>query len=141
MERPINAARPDGYDLLAIEGVTKSYGALEALRGVHLRIGTGELVGLLGPNGAGKSTLFQICCGLFAADDGKVELFGKSYRDHPGAILSQLAVVFQSRSLDLDVSRGKVPCEGTPEALIAQIGAEDLTGAYVAQTGIPAAPT
>lgn len=243
-------------DLLAIEGVTKSYGALEALRGVDLRIGTGELVGLLGPNGAGKSTLFQICCGLFAADDGKVELFGKSYRDDPGAILSQLAVVFQSRSLDLDVSvkanlkfhggmfglfgrtlkqrveevaglmdigdlmdrqvrklsggnqrrveiarallsqprlllldepsagldatarlalvrnlrnivatrgmsilwathlvdevaeadrivllmRGKVTCEGTPEALIAQSGAGDLTGAYVALTGVQAAP-
>lgn len=91
-------------DLLVIDGVTKSCGALEAQRGVDLRIGTGELVGLLGPNGAGKSTLFQICSGLFAADTGKVELFGKSYRDDPSLILSQLAVVFQSRSLDLDVS-------------------------------------
>ncbi len=90
-------------DLLVIDGVTKSCGALEAQRGVDLRIGTGELVGLLGPNGAGKSTLFQICSGLFAADTGKVELFGKSYRDDPSLILSQLAVVFQSRSLDLDV--------------------------------------
>ena len=91
-------------DLLVIEAVTKSYGTLEALRGVDLRIAPGELVGLLGPNGAGKSTLFQICSGLFAADSGKVELFGKSYREDPSAILSQLAVVFQSRSLDLDVS-------------------------------------
>lgn len=91
-------------DLLIIEGVTKSYGPYEALRGVDLRIGPGELVGLLGPNGAGKSTLFQICSGLFAADGGKVELFGKTYREDPGSILSQLAVVFQSRSLDLDVS-------------------------------------
>lgn len=91
-------------NLLLIEQVRKSYGSHEALRGVDLRIGTGELVGLLGPNGAGKSTLFQICSGLFAADSGRVELFGKSYRDEPSAILSQLAVVFQSRSLDLDVS-------------------------------------
>lgn len=242
--------------LLLIEQVFKSYGSHEALRGVDLKIGTGELVGLLGPNGAGKSTLFQICTGLFAADSGRVELFGKSYRDEPSAILSQLAVVFQSRSLDLDVSvkanlkfhggmfglfgrtlkqrieevcelmeigdlmdrqvrklsggnqrrveiarallskprlllldepsagldatarlalvrnlrdivasrgmsilwathlvdevavadrivllmRGKVTCDGTPEALIAQSGAEDLTGAYVALTGAPAAP-
>lgn len=94
----------EGPDLLVIEGVKKSYAALEALRGVDLRIGPGELVGLLGPNGAGKSTLFQICTGLFAADSGKVELFGKTYREDPSAILSQLAVVFQSRSLDLDVS-------------------------------------
>ena len=90
--------------ILNIQGVTKSYGTHEALCGVDLRIGRGELVGLLGPNGAGKSTLFQICSGLFAADSGKVELFGKTYRQDPSAILSQLGVVFQSRSLDLDMS-------------------------------------
>jgi ABC-2 type transport system ATP-binding protein len=245
-----------GETLLDIEGVSKSYGAHEALRGVDLLIGSGELVGLLGPNGAGKSTLFQICSGLFAADSGKVELFGKTYREDPSAILSALGVVFQSRSLDLDVSvkanlkfhggmfgyfgrtlkqriqevaalmdigdmmdrqvrklsggnqrrveiaralmsnprlllldepsagldatarlalvhnlrnivqtqdmsilwathlvdevaeadrivllmRGKVTCEGTPDALIAQSGAKDLTGAYVALTGVQAAP-
>ena len=95
---------PRHKDLLNIEAVTKSYGTLEALRGVDLHIGPGELVGLLGPNGAGKSTLFQICSGLFAADGGKVELFGKTYREDPGFILSQLGVVFQSRSLDLDMS-------------------------------------
>jgi ABC-2 type transport system ATP-binding protein len=90
--------------ILAIEGVTKSYGTQEALRGVDLHIGPGELVGLLGPNGARQSTLFQICSGLFAADSGKVELFGMTYRQNPSAILSQLGVVFQSRSLDLDMS-------------------------------------
>lgn len=106
MSEATGAGRPDGAssDLLVIEGVHKSYGSHEALRGVDLKIAAGELVGLLGPNGAGKSTLFQICTGLFAADSGKVELFGKSYRDEPSAILSQIAVVFQSRSLDLDVS-------------------------------------
>jgi ABC-2 type transport system ATP-binding protein len=90
--------------LLVIEAVTKSYGTMKALRKVDLRIGPGELVGLLGPNGAGKSTPFQICTGLFGADSGKVELFGRCYSDDPSAILSQLAVVFQSRSLDLEVS-------------------------------------
>lgn len=90
--------------ILTIEGVTKAYGTQEALRGVDLQIGRGELVGLLGPNGAGKSTLFQICSGLFAADSGKVEVFGTTYRQNPSAILSQLGVVFQSRSLDLDMS-------------------------------------
>ncbi len=90
--------------LLDIAGVTKSYGSQEALRGVDLMIGAGELVGLLGPNGAGKSTLFQICAGLFAPDSGSVRLFGHGYREEPAAILSQLGVVFQSRSLDLDMS-------------------------------------
>jgi ABC-2 type transport system ATP-binding protein len=91
-------------DLLNLEAVNKSYGAHRALREVDLRIGPGEIVGLLGPNGAGKSTLFQICSGLFAADSGKVQVFGKSYRDSPSEILSQLGIVFQSRSLDLDMS-------------------------------------
>lgn len=90
--------------LLDITGVTKSYGSQEALRGVDLMIGAGEVVGLLGPNGAGKSTLFQICAGLFAPDSGTVRLFGQSYREEPATILSQLGVVFQSRSLDLDMS-------------------------------------
>ena len=90
--------------LLDIRGVTKSYGSQEALRGVDLAIGAGEVVGLLGPNGAGKSTLFQICAGLFAADAGTVRLFGQNYREEPATILSQLGVVFQSRSLDLDMS-------------------------------------
>lgn len=90
--------------LLEITGVTKSYGTQEALRGVDLVIGPGELVGLLGPNGAGKSTLFQICAGLFAPDSGTVRLFGHGYREDAAAILSQLGVVFQSRSLDLDMS-------------------------------------
>lgn len=90
--------------LLEITGVSKSYAAHEALRGVDLVIGPGELVGLLGPNGAGKSTLFQICAGLFAPDSGTVRLFGKDYRQEAATILSQLGVVFQSRSLDLDMS-------------------------------------
>jgi ABC-2 type transport system ATP-binding protein len=90
--------------ILNMAGVTKSYGTHQALRGVDLRIGPGELVGLLGPNGAGKSTLFQICSGLFAADSGTVDVFGTTFRQNPGAILSQLGVVFQSRSLDLDTS-------------------------------------
>ena len=88
--------------ILTIEGVTKSYGTHEALRGVDLHIGPGELVGLLGPNGAGKSTLFQICSGLFAADSGKVELFGMTYRQNNSAILSQLGVVVD---FHLEVSR------------------------------------
>ena len=79
---------PTQADMLNFASVTKSYGSHQALRGVDLRIGPGELVGLLGPNGAGKSTLFQICSGLFAADGGTVELFGLTYRQNPSAILS-----------------------------------------------------
>ena len=51
---------------LAVSGLEKRYGQVEALRGVDLEVGEGELVGLLGPNGAGKSTLVKIAAGLFA---------------------------------------------------------------------------
>ena len=51
-------------DALIVEDLRKRYGANEALKGVDLTVGEGELVGLLGPNGAGKSTLVKIACGL-----------------------------------------------------------------------------
>ena len=90
--------------VLALSEVRKSYGSNEALKGVSLDIAPGEIVGLLGPNGAGKSTLFQICSGLFSPDGGEVRLFGMGYQDQASEILKRLGVVFQSRSLDLDMS-------------------------------------
>lgn len=89
---------------LSLQDVVKTYGPKQALKGVTLEVNPGEVVGLLGPNGAGKSTLFQICAGLFAADSGAVSLFGQDYRNAPSAILRRIGVVFQSRSLDADIS-------------------------------------
>lgn len=89
---------------LSLTDVAKSYGAKQALRGVTLNVNAGEVVGLLGPNGAGKSTLFQISAGLFAGDSGVVSLFGLDYRHSSSEILRRIGVVFQSRSLDADIS-------------------------------------
>jgi ABC-2 type transport system ATP-binding protein len=61
---------------LAVRGLAKRYGSIEALRGVDLEVAEGELVGLLGPNGAGKSTLTKIACGLVRASSGRVEVSG-----------------------------------------------------------------
>jgi ABC-2 type transport system ATP-binding protein len=61
---------------LEVRGLAKRYGAVEALRGVDLTVGEGELVGLLGPNGAGKSTLVKIACGLVRPTAGRVEVAG-----------------------------------------------------------------
>ena len=61
---------------LAVSGLTKRYGATEALRGVDLTVREGELVGLLGPNGAGKSTLVKIACGLVRPTSGRAEICG-----------------------------------------------------------------
>jgi ABC-2 type transport system ATP-binding protein len=59
-----------------IVGVRKSYGSLQALKGVDFSIPRGEFFGLLGPNGAGKSTLISIIAGLVQADAGNIAVLG-----------------------------------------------------------------
>jgi ABC-2 type transport system ATP-binding protein len=61
---------------LAVRGLRKRYGSVEALKGVDLEVEEGELVGLLGPNGAGKSTLVKIAVGLVRPTGGQAELAG-----------------------------------------------------------------
>jgi ABC-2 type transport system ATP-binding protein len=62
---------------LAVTDLRKRYGANEALKGVDLAVGEGELVGLLGPNGAGKSTLVKIACGLVRPSAGTATVAGR----------------------------------------------------------------
>jgi branched-chain amino acid transport system permease protein len=64
--------------MLAVEGASKSYGALRAVSGVSLTVAARSLHGLMGPNGAGKTTLFNIVSGFTAADSGRVLLSGVS---------------------------------------------------------------
>src|SRR3954467_8711537 len=61
---------------LAVRDLRKRYGATEALKGIDLTVGEGELVGLLGPNGAGKSTLVKIVCGLVRPTSGSATVHG-----------------------------------------------------------------
>jgi ABC-2 type transport system ATP-binding protein len=61
---------------LAVRGLAKRYGSVQALRGVDLEVGEGELVGLLGPNGAGKSTLVKIAVGLVRPTAGEARVAG-----------------------------------------------------------------
>jgi ABC-2 type transport system ATP-binding protein len=61
---------------LAVRDLRKRYGSTEALKGVDLEVGQGELVGLLGPNGAGKSTLVKIACGLVRPTGGSAQVAG-----------------------------------------------------------------
>src|SRR5215207_7269903 len=63
-------------EALAVHELRKRYGANEALKGVDLTVGEGELVGLLGPNGAGKSTLVKIACGLVRQSGGTAQVAG-----------------------------------------------------------------
>jgi ABC-2 type transport system ATP-binding protein len=69
--------------VLRVSNLSKSYGSLQALRGMNLEVGRGQIFGVVGPNGAGKTTLFSIVSGFLAADSGEVEIDGK--RQKPGA--------------------------------------------------------
>ena len=63
---------------LAVRGLTKSYGGVQALRGVSFTVAAGELVAMIGPNGAGKTTCFNLLNGQLAPDAGEIELDGRS---------------------------------------------------------------
>jgi ABC-2 type transport system ATP-binding protein len=67
--------------VVELQGVRKRYGAVEALRGVDLRIGAGEVVAMLGPNGAGKTTSIALMLGLRRPTAGRARLFGLDPRD------------------------------------------------------------
>ncbi|MDA0180828.1 ABC transporter ATP-binding protein [Solirubrobacter phytolaccae] len=83
-------------DALSVTDLRKRYGANEALKGVDLRVGEGELVGLLGPNGAGKSTLVKIACGLVGPSSGTAEVAGaKAGSAAANAALGYLAELFR----------------------------------------------
>jgi ABC-2 type transport system ATP-binding protein len=81
-----------------------AYGAREALSDVSFSLAPGRFAALLGPNGAGKSTLIALLTRLYDLQGGDIHVGGHSLREAPRAALSQLGVVFQQSTLDLDLS-------------------------------------
>jgi ABC-type sugar transport system ATPase subunit len=63
--------------LLTLQGIRKSFGAVDVLHGVDLSVEAGEVIGLVGDNGAGKSTLMKTITGIYRADSGSIELAGQ----------------------------------------------------------------
>lgn len=81
---------------LAVRNLAKRYGSVQALKGVDLEVGEGELVGLLGPNGAGKSTLVKIAVGLVRPSSGTAEIGGHRAGSHAArSQLGYLAEMFR----------------------------------------------
>ena len=69
--------------LLALHGVSKSYGALKVTDGISLSVAKGETLGILGPNGAGKTTLFNLISGDARVDAGRIEYAGRDITGLP----------------------------------------------------------
>lgn len=91
-------------DALAVSGVSHSYGTRQALNDVSLSVGGGKFCVLLGLNGAGKSTLFSLITRLYATRVGKIGIFGHDVERAPGEALRRMGVVFQARTLDMELS-------------------------------------
>lgn len=90
--------------MIELEKITKSFGALQVLRGIDLTIGEGEVVSIVGPSGAGKTTLLQIMGTLDKADSGRVVINGQDISGMNQKLLSDfrnrhLGFVFQFHQL------------------------------------------
>ena len=84
---------------IAVRGLRKSYGDLEAVRGVDFEIEQGEVFGLLGPNGAGKTTTVEILEGYRKRDAGEVEVLGVDPARAGGDWRERIGVVLQSSAM------------------------------------------
>jgi D-xylose transport system ATP-binding protein len=91
--------------LLSLDGITKHFGAIEALRGVSFDVKRGEVLALLGDNGAGKSTLVKIIAGGMPASSGRILFDGveRSFASPSEAKAAGIETVYQDLSLCTNV--------------------------------------
>ena len=89
---------------LDIASVSHAFGSRKALDDVTLAIGRAQHCILLGQNGAGKTTLFCLITRLYNNATGSIRIFGLEVRARPSQALGELGVVFQQRTIDLDLS-------------------------------------
>ena len=90
--------------VIVAEGLRKSYGGFEALRGVSFRVRRGEVFGLLGPNGAGKTTTVGILVTLVKPSGGRAVVAGHNVVQEPWEVRKRIGVVFQEPTVDRDLT-------------------------------------
>jgi ABC-2 type transport system ATP-binding protein len=85
--------------MIDVKNVTKSYGPIEALRGVSFDVAPGEILGLLGPNGAGKTTTIKILTGSLQPDSGTVTVNGLDVLEHTREVQAQIGYLPETAPL------------------------------------------
>ena len=90
----------DGSPAVRVRGLVKSYGGVQAVRGIDLDIQPGEIFALLGPNGAGKTTTVEILEGYRRRDGGEVTVFGFDPGRERAKILPRIGIVLQKTGVD-----------------------------------------
>jgi D-xylose transport system ATP-binding protein len=130
-----NGSKP----VLALQGVSKSFGPVQALREVDFEVQPGEVVALVGDNGAGKSTLVKTIAGIHPPDAGTISFEGNEVTIHGphDAVELGIATVYQDLALcdNLDVVEnlflGREERAGGPAGVVApldEVGMEKQTG-------------
>ena len=89
----------DSDPIIRVRGLTKSYGSLEAVRGIDFEVRAGEVFGLLGPNGAGKTTTVEILEGLRPRTSGEVAVLRFDPATQSAQLKDQVGVCLQSTNL------------------------------------------
>jgi ABC-2 type transport system ATP-binding protein len=85
---------------VAVHQLTKSYGEIQAVRGIDFEVREGEIFGFLGPNGAGKSTTIKVLCTLAVPTSGEARVGGLDVRVHRTEVRRNIGLVFQEPTLD-----------------------------------------
>lgn len=85
---------------IEVRGLRKSYGQLEAVRGIDFEVGAGEVFALLGPNGAGKTTTVEMLEGYRTRDGGDIRVLGEDPASGGAALRARIGLVLQECAID-----------------------------------------
>jgi ABC-2 type transport system ATP-binding protein len=127
--------------IIDVHNLTKSYGAVAALRGVSFSVEEGEVFGLLGPNGAGKTSTVEILEGLRPADGGIVSVCGLDPQSSGDAFKQEIGAVLQSTALPDKIRVGEALAmfasfykrHRETERLLERFGLEEKRNAFYSQ--------
>jgi ABC-2 type transport system ATP-binding protein len=86
--------------VIETRALAKTYGKIQAVRGIDLNIERGEIFGLLGPNGAGKTTTIGMLCTIIRPSSGSASIVGHDIVKEPAEVRRNVGIVFQDPTLD-----------------------------------------
>jgi ABC-2 type transport system ATP-binding protein len=121
--------------VIEVRGLQKSYGSVEAVRGIDLTVEPGQIVAFLGPNGAGKTTTLEILAGHRRRDAGEVSVLGFDPGDAPRALRERIGIVPQETAVEPVLTVGETvrlysaayPRPLEPEQVLQLVGLEEQT--------------